>query len=260
MTESNLPTARENPLAKSYQTTNVENSKVLRTDRLLLVGGMIMSFGAIGLFLINQYLIFSIISAVMGILFFGARQLVKKSMFLTSTQSQTQLTSTEQELEHIRKQVSKCKFLENIENEGLRAANQADQLVQQFKNLKHILSQKFESSELTFSRYLNAIETSCLSIGENLIHTKNLLENLNLTKSDFSPLPPERIASLEQRDEPQIQVKHLLDSTDQALHGLALLFNSINEITTKERHKDQLEQSMQQIRELAERAKIYSKN
>jgi archaellum biogenesis ATPase FlaH len=76
------------------------------------------------------------------------------------------------------------------------------------------------------------------------------LENLNLvSKSNF-----------DQAQEQKKQVLLLLNSTDEALQQLATLFNSVNEINTKEKHRDQLEQSMQQIRELADRAKIYSKH
>lgn len=247
MVDSKLPTVGKKNLAKPYQTSRIEALKGMRTHRFLLAAGVATSAGALGIFLVSQQIVFSVILAAAGVLFFSSRQLIKKSLTLTSTHSQLQLTSTDQQLEQMRKQVSKCKFLENVETEGSRVASQADQLVHQFKNLKNILSQKFEPSEITFSRYLDSIESSCLSISENLTHTKTLLDNLNLTNKELSP---------ETRD----QVKQLLDSTDQALHGLSELFNSINKITTKERHRDQLEQSMQQIRELAERAKIYSKN
>lgn len=247
MADSKLPTVRESNLAKPYQASSIEVLKGLRTNRFLLAGGVAASAGALGVLLATQHIVLSVILAITGVLFFGSRQLVKKSLALTSANSQLQLISTDQRLEQMRKQVSKCKFLENVEDEGTRAAGQADQLVHQFKSLKNVLSQKFEPSEITFSRYLDSIETSCLSISENLIHTKSLLENLNLTNKGQPP-------------ETRNQVKQLLDSTDQALRGLSDLFNSINEITTKERHRDQLEQSMQQIRELAERAKIYSKN
>jgi hypothetical protein len=76
------------------------------------------------------------------------------------------------------------------------------------------------------------------------------LENLNLTSKNQT----------EQWKEQQGQVSTLLASTDEALRELAQLFNSVNEITTKEKHRDQLEQSIQQIKELADRAKIYSKH
>ncbi len=250
MADSKLPTVREAKLANVSHASSVEALKGLRTNRALLAGGIAASVGAVALFLITQHIIFSAVLTVAGMVFFGSRQLVKKSLALTSASSKLQLGSVDQQLEQMKKQVSKCKFLENVEVEGSRAASQADQLIHQYKNLKNVLSVKFEPTEITFSRYVDSIDASCLSIGENLVHTKGILENLNLTKSDQSP----------QRIESQTQVKKLLEINDEALESLAQLFNSINEITTKERHRDQLEESMQQIRELADRAKIYSKH
>lgn len=250
MTDSKLPTIRSKSSLVAPENTAVETIKGIRTNRLLMAGGLAATAGATGIFILTQHIIFSVLLAVIAVIFFGSRQLIKKSLELTSNTNQPQLGSTQSQLEQIKKQVSKCKFLENVEVEGTQAASQADQLIQQYKSLKNILSEKFEPSEITFSRYLNSIETSCLSIGENLIHIKSILENLNLTSKNQT----------EQWKEQQGQVSTLLASTDEALRELAQLFNSVNEITTKEKHRDQLEQSIQQIKELADRAKIYSKH
>ncbi len=250
MTESNLPTLRDKNLPVGSQSAALETIKGLRTNRALMAGGLITATGAVGVFLLTQYTILSALLGFAALVFFGARQLVRKSLVLTANSGQLQIGSTQNQLEQIKKQVSKCKFLEWVEAEGIQAASQADQLLHQYKNLKNILNQKFEISEMTYSRYLGSIESSCLSVGENLIHTKSILENLSLTGKNQT----------DQWKGQRSQVISLLKSTDEALLGLASLFNSVNEITTKEKHRDQLEQSMLQIKELADRAKIYSKH
>gem|GEM_PF-3337298 len=250
MTDSKLPVAKKENLPEGLQSSAIETIKSIRINRVFLAVGLVASASAVGVFVLTQYTILSAFLAISGAVFFGARQLVKKSLALTSNAGQLQLGSTLHQLEQIKKQVRKCKFLEHFEIEGTQAANQADLLLQQYKSLKDILSQKFEPSEITFGRYLSSIDSSCLSIGENLVHTKSILENLNLVSKSNS----------DQAQEQKKQVLHLLKSTDEALQQLAMLFNSINEINTKEKHRDQLGQSMQQIRELADRAKIYSKH
>lgn len=250
MTDSKLPTLREKNIPERSLSSTVETIKSLRTNRFLLGAGLVSFATASGLFLLTQHTVFSAWLGFAALVFFGARQLARKSLALTANTDQFQMDSIQYQLEQIRKQVSKCKFLESVEVEGARAANQADQLLHQYKGLKNILSKKFEITEMTFSRYLGSIEASCLSIGENLTHTKSILENLNLTAKDQTA----------QWQDQRTQVNSLLKSTDEALRELTNLFNSVNEITTKEKHRDQLEQSMLQIKELAERAKIYSKH
>lgn len=249
MADSNLPTLKNKDLPAGLQFSVLETRKSIRVNRALMACGLIATTGAVMLFLLTQYAILSALLGFAGLIFFAARQLVRKSLALTANNDQRQIGSINIQLEQIRMQVSKCKFLESVEAEGTQAARQADQLLHQYKILKTILSQKFETTEMTFSRYLGSIEVSCLSIGENLTHTKSMLENLSLTGKNQT----------DQWNEQRSQVVSLLKSTDEALLGLASLFSSVNEVTTKEKHRDQLEQSMLEIKELADRAKIYSK-
>jgi hypothetical protein len=249
MADSNLPTLKNKDLPAGLQFSVLETRKSIRTNRALMACGLIATTGAVMLFLLTQYAIFSALLGFAGLIFFVARQLVRKSLALTANRDQRQIGSIDIQLEQIRMQVSKCKFLESVEAEGTQAARQADQLLHQYKILKAILNQKLETTEMTFSRYLGSIEASCLSIGENLTHTKSMLENLSLTGKNQT----------DQWNEQRSQVVGLLKSTDEALLVLANLFSSVNEITTKEKHRDQLEQSMLEVEELADRAKIYSK-
>jgi len=238
MSESNLPIQRKNTSPIGSQ---------LRVNRALMAGGMLSIAGATGVFILTEYLILSFLLGFAALAFLGVRQLVNKSLAITAEGSQNQLVSTQHRLEQIKKEVGKSKFLEGLETEGMQVGNQAERLLQQYKSLHKLLGQKFETSEMTYSRYLGSIDSTCLSIGENLLHAKNLLEQLSLN-------------SKSRNGQVQSQVTDLLTFIDEALLELANLFTSINEITTKEKHRDQLQQSMLQIKELAERAKIYSKH
>ncbi|MCC6138661.1 MAG: hypothetical protein IT287_08505 [Bdellovibrionaceae bacterium] len=248
--------SNKSPMVKNTSTSvaasngvSLETLKAMRLSKGLLAGGVIGITGALAVYAITQYAIFSVILAFSGVLFLGARQLVRKSLQLTEINSQLPLTSTENKLEDIRKHVSKCKFLTTVEAEGTQVARQAEQLLHQYKALRKVLEQKFDPSELTFARYIDSINDACLSVGENLAHSKSILEHLELTAVQKTP----------QWEIQKQQVQGLLKTTDEALVQLVQLFNSLNEITTKEKNRNQLEESMLQIKELADRAKNYSK-
>lgn len=219
----------------------------MRLNRPLLALGLVATAGALVLFTLTHFTLLSGMLAALGFAFFLARQLVQKSIALTASSPENAPGTLSDSLGQIRRQVSKAKFLENLENEGTRVAHQAELLVQQHKNLIDALARKLSPTELTYERYLNAIDVASLAIGENLLHAKNTLENLNLTPRNS--LTPAQLAP----------VNELLASIDQALKQLADLFHSINEMNTQEKHRDQLEDSLERIRELADRAKIYSK-
>lgn len=221
----------------------------VRTRFLFSTLSLSAAGAAFGLYFFTQYTIASVVIAFFAFGIFAAKRLVQKSIQLTAPTNPRELTSTLSQLGHIKQQVRKCKFLDFFEAEGTQAAMQADLLVQHYKGLKNILSEKFEPSEITFSRYLGVIEASCLSIGENLLQAKNLLENLCLSsRGKSTPIP-----------EPTQELHRLLQSTDEALQGLANLYRSLNEMNTQEKYRDQLEHSMEQVKILADRAKIYSK-
>ncbi len=240
-----------------------------RQSQFLLVAGLTAAGAAMVLYFVSQHIFLSMFLAFLGAVFFIARQLVRKSIELTSQISLEIGESPVARLEEIRKQTSKCKFLENVEHAGTMAAEQAAQLVQQYKGLQNVLDQKFEAGELTRARYSDSIVTSCLAVGENLLLAKGLLENLNITKPK-APSPGSPQAGIDAGGQKlpeganlwaqqKQQVANILDANAAALNELAALFGSLNQITTKEKYRDELEQSMQQIRALAERARQYSK-
>ncbi len=248
MTDSKLPATKS--VTSVTTSEKALSAKPQRAPPVLMGAGLIASVSAIGVYATAHQVLLAAILALVAMGFFGARQLVQKSLAATTEAPSSITSETAEQIEQIRKQVSKCKFLENAETEGTQAAAQADQLLKQYKNLKSLLAQKFETTELTYARYVSAVDASCLAVGENLLHLKSLLENLNITAPSQADLRRQRLE----------QAQSLLRATDEALRELEALFQALSEITTKEAHRDQLEQSMNHIKELATRAKIYSKS
>jgi hypothetical protein len=243
MTNSNAPELRSKNLPAAAP----------NGGKLILTAAVVATVSAFALYLLTNYLILAGVLGTIGLGLFATQQIVKKSLALTASQQAQSLDSPLLRLDDVRKQVSKCKFLENVEAEGTLAAAQADQLVQQYQNLNDLLLQKFEPGELTLSRYQEGIFVLCMAIAENLMNVRTSLENLNLTKPDgivFDTHP-----WLAQR----LQVKTVLQNNAQALTELSALFAQLNQITTKEAYRNGLEQALQQIRNLSERASKYTK-
>lgn len=254
MSDSKLPQVRSQTIPTA-QSNKIEGSLAeLRKSRLLFLSGLVAAGSAIGVFFLFHYIFASVVLVILGLGFLGASQLVKKSLALTAPKSLLLAESPLQQLEEIRKQVSKCKFLEKVEKEGTLLSDQSVQLIQQYKNLQSVLDKKFEPTELTYARYSESIFNSCLAIAENMLHAKNILENLNVTSSNSSS----DAGSL--WNQQKAEAVSILDSNAMALTELATLFSAINQIITKEKYRDQLEESMLQIRDLAERTKQYSKH
>jgi MFS superfamily sulfate permease-like transporter len=250
MSDSKLPQVRPSNAVQASQ----KNELTSATKALSISAGATV-IGAIAVFAFTQSVVAAIVLGVFAAVLFLARQLVKKSAMATSpstTAPNASLDSTTQRLQEMRKQVSKCKFLENVEAEGTKAAEQAQQLLQQFQNLQAVLSQKFDPTELTYSRYKVSVDDTCLAIAENLLHLKNLLESLNIQNlKQTAPVAWQQQIS---------EVHQALTTNSAALSELTSLHTSLNQISTQETHRDQLEQSLQQIRDLADRAKQYSKH
>lgn len=208
-----------------------------------------------GLFAFTHSVIFASLAAVLGALAVFTRQLVRKSLAATAnSESALQLGSVDGQLTEMKKKVSKAKFFEFLEADGERLARQAELLIQQRLAIKKVLAQKFEPTELTHSRYLEGLDNNSLAISENLQFAESILQNLNLsakTQLDPASRPSEWTAE-------QNRAQQLMALIDQSLQQLTQLYQSLNEITTKDHHRNDLEESMRQIKELADRAKNYS--
>lgn len=192
-------------------------------------------------------LVGSIVTA--GGFYLISRSLVRKSLALTTQSNNPMLASLEIQLEEICRKISKCKYLVNVEKEGTRLSLQAEQLLAQYKGLKTILSSKLDPQEITYSRYLESIHAACFAIAESLIDSKNVLENLD--------------SQTQKNEQWKLELQTLntrLDSHQQALDGLAKLYQSINDINTTELNNEKITSTMEEVKKLADRAKLYSKN
>ena len=163
--------------------------------------------------------------------------------------SSTRTSTTATTLEETKKLTGKMKYTVYVEKEGIRLSEQGDQLFQLYQSLMKLLLMKFQPTEITFARYEQGIESSCLSISENLMNSKLTLDHLERTKDSAG----------ESWNSQRAQANEALDSTGEAITALGNLFVSLNQINTQETHRPQLEQSIEQVQELARRAKIYSK-
>lgn len=215
------------------------------------LGIMGMGLAAVGaaVLVLSPYGLLGGALAAAGAALFMSNRMINKSLALTAPKQQALLQSTRQRLEDIRRQLSKCKFLEKIEAEGTKAAALAEQLLEQDAQLRRLLEQKFEPGEITHGRYLGAVDSAALGIGENLLRVKADLESLNATAA-ATPEWQQKRASAGQH----------LSEIEGGLKELTGLFDSLSKIITKETHRDQLEQSLEQVKLLAERAQKYSKS
>lgn len=176
-----------------------------------------------------------------------SHQLVHRSLAL-SYKSPAQLGSTREQLSTTRQQLSKCKFLEHVQDDGTHAANQADRLHEQYLSLRQILDQKFEPTEITYSRYLDGLTTAVLALSESLLQLKNSLENLN------------RMGPAAKNHAQLSKIREQAATVESGLQALTTLFESLNQVTTKETYLDRLDQTMANIKDLADRAQRYSKS
>lgn len=85
MNDSKLPISKNNQLIQPSQSTHLEVVKGLNTSKYLFAAGIITIIGAIGVFALTQYTILSVFLAIATLVFFGARQLVRKSLALTTS-------------------------------------------------------------------------------------------------------------------------------------------------------------------------------
>ncbi len=157
MTNSNLPTLKDNKPAVICSSSTIETIKSVRLNRLLMAGGLLAIVTSIGVFALTQFTTISVIVGLAGMIFLGARQLVQKSLSLTTNKEHLQINSIANQLELIKKEVSKAKFFEYVENEGTQAADQANLLLQQHKSLKNILNFKFDVHEMTTLAFRQSI-------------------------------------------------------------------------------------------------------
>jgi hypothetical protein len=238
------------------QANSSENylSKKESSFPFLKIGSTLIISGGIT-FLILHHLLISLGLFFLGILFFGANALVKKSLHLSSQAQLNQSpSSVSSRLELVKQQMIKTKYYEHLESEGTALVNQAEVLLHQYKTLIQLLEQKFNPGELTYSRYKESIDNTCMSISEFLLHLKNCLDQLNLGQKTKATSESTSTNWESQRQEFLLAINKSNDSIAQLTH----LFQSLNSVITQEQHRGELDNYLLQLNELSDRAKLYS--
>lgn len=226
-----------------------------------LSAGLVAGAGATSVALGIFGIVATLPAVVVGLLLIGGasglaltRALVAKSLAggaetLPAPAERALLTGGRPSLEEMRRQLSKCKFLEKVEAEGTRAAALAEELLQRANLLRRRLSEKFEPGEITFSRYQDAVDAAVLALADQLMSVRNQLENLN-ARADV------RGESFVQE---RVEVGSALERVTRGLAELGGLDEALNQIVTKGDQRDQLEARLAEVQNLAARAGKYSK-
>lgn len=255
------------------QTSKTTDFAKQKTFPFAKAGALLIVTGAVTYFTL-QHIFISGGLITIGLIFFATHALIRKSVELTSQTAQSLYpTSALGQLESTRRQIAKTKYYEQLEQEGEALTNQAEILINQYKTLNKMIGQKFDIGELTFSRYQEAVEKACLSIGENLLFLKNILDQLNITRANRLTEPVSQDKLVDENNLPSpVTGKPLnwesqrqdflkgITKSNEALSQLTQLFQALNNIVTQEQHQSQLEDYLEQLKQLSERSKLYNKD
>ncbi len=266
MSESKLPQIKPASTVTKIASAPSELELNARAYRRFGMAGVSLIVASAALFVITDQFIIASLLLLAGAGSFMARQMARKSLQLTSGAPQTQLGSTEHRLSEVKKNTSKAKYLEHVEAEGNRVAIQGAQLLDRYQSLKKVLGQKFSPSEMTYARYFQAIEATCLSCATNIEMAEQVLKELDKTASMYSSTQAKdsqtepqalnsRKSEWESRRENLIK---LIDLNEKTLLELDLMYSALDKIVTQDNNPNNLDDSIERLKELAERTKQYS--
>ncbi|MNK61600.1 hypothetical protein D3C87_807620 [compost metagenome] len=174
--------------------------------------------------------------------------------------------------------LSRCQYLESIDPAmAEKALAQFEQNEDRSKKFRAVLAAKFEPGELTYQRYLSAAEQLHQALFENLSDVTVMLNNLDSlavreARKELAIL--ERFAQLSEdeartasglrerlaiAERTEAEVRSRLAYNETALTELDRVNLALSSIkTSKSTSNVDLEATMNELRELAERAKKYS--
>jgi hypothetical protein len=221
----------------------VPSKKLFGSASILLVAG---SCGLV----FSQFLAFSLFLIVLGGFFLGAGFLVRRSLALTAAASVPQ--SLHELLKAKKHQVNQTKYYAQAPELGESLADQLKDLTGRVETLERVLKEKFDPSEITFSRYSDAIGQMTLAVVANIDQSMLLLKSLE----SMNPLDPTRASNIQAaRDE----VVQLSDFNGRAILQLDQLSTSLQQINHGESRISAIEESLEQVKLLADRANKYSR-
>ena len=219
-----------------------ENTPALMKPSLSLG---LLGISALGIVLTSFDLLF-LITGVVGILLFIAGNLVNKSL-ATTQESLAHPDPFTLSMKETGQALVQTKYMNNVSALGERAHTQLQTLSERWKFLTATLAKKFSPGEITYDRYLKAIEETTALVLDNL-----KLLSVNLRSMEMMKTTEENFVKGKSDSE------ELLRLNDEALNELANLSQNLNVLNAGGSTTDNFEASLAEIRKLAERSKKYS--
>jgi|GEM_PF-5762244 len=224
---SNLPTQRRIPV---------------RPVSLAVAGG-----GVVSLFVFGPGIL-AVVAVLLGAVVFMAASLLRKSLEATNAQPQHL-----DRMKELKRHILKSRYLENVGDLGDRVADQMELAAGRFDKMRALLGLKFDITELTYARYYGVAEAAYLSVVDNLHAAAISLVSLDVKDTSADA---ERTALRQQQ---LAKVRQLLALNEKAITELERVSAALGEVKTRRGEGSQsLDAVMEQLAELANRAKLYS--
>lgn len=204
----------------------------------------LLAVSALGVIFTSFDLLF-LITGVVGILLFIAGNLISKS--LETTQNLAHPDPFSLSIKETGQALVQTKYMNNVSAMGERAHAQLQTLEERWKFLTKTLNQKFSPGEITFDRYLKAVEDTTALILDNLKLLSVNLKSMEMMKTSDENFTKGKTDSEE-----------LMRLNDEALKELANLSQNLNLLNAGGATSENFEASLVEIRKLAERSKKYN--
>ncbi len=252
-----------------------QNRALVLTRRAVPVAVGVSALVALGFALLRVRGVVMVLALVgLVALFTGVFRLVNR----VAEASAPRLAGPSEEVKQQKRVLSRCQYLESIDPAlAEKALTQFEQNEDRIGKFREVLRAKFEPGELTFGRYLSAAEQLYTAVFENLRDVGVMLSNLDSlsvreARKELGVL--ERFATLsddERRtadglrdrlaiaERTEAEIRSRLAYNDSALTEFDRVNLALSSIkTSKSTSNIDLEATMSELRELADRAKKYS--
>lgn len=219
-----------------------QTEKSLTKNKVVLPAALLLAGGVLGV-IFTHFTLFSLLVAAFGAVLFFTKNIVKKSIELSSGPADRPL---DEMLKTVRHEVSQTKYLKRQSKLGEKAAAHAVHLEASYQFLHKLLSTKFNPTEITYDRYEKAINEAVFKVSDNLRHLGQVITLLDHQD------PPSPAALTE--------VQELLQLNQETLTGLDALAEALKGINRGEPVKREFEETLEKLQQLAARAQAYSTN
>jgi len=232
-----------------------------------LSGGLLVA-GGVSAFFFSGIGIFSISALGLGAMILMSQALLRRSQTPVDAFDQVD-SAQEMKFKEIKRTISKAQYLENVGDLGERVASQLGQISERFKKFEKLLPLKFNPDEITFGRYYSGAEQTHLAVIDNLTLAAATLATISTTdpkqldsQIKSAPPQPELESLLERkslRDKQIEKIKDLLALNEKAITEFDRFSQALTETQTRKGESNAgLDATMEQLKELAARAKKYS--